>query len=73
MKDQEQITKSLIQLSKLRFKDNKTDYELGVGNMAENFLSLISSHANSFEYKNALIQITTMARNAKNNEKNSNE
>lgn len=67
MKDKEQITAALIELNKLRFKDNKTDYELGVGNMAETFLSLINSNGNSFEYKNALVQITEMARNAKKN------
>jgi len=65
MKDKEKIQAALVQLRKLRFKDGKTDYELGVGNMADLFLNLISSHANSFEYRDSLNVLNEMARNAK--------
>jgi hypothetical protein len=67
MKDKEKIQAALIQLRKLRFKDGKTDYELGVGSMADLFLNLISSHANSFEYRDALNVLNEIARNAKKN------
>jgi hypothetical protein len=64
MKNEDQMKKSLYSLGKLRFKNNKSDYELGIGNMAEIFLRLVSCHANSFEYKDALNTLNEMARNA---------
>jgi hypothetical protein len=71
MKDQDKIIPALIELGKLRFKNNKSEYELGVGNMAETMLNILTQHGNSFEYRSNLNQLVEMARNSKiNGEKN---
>jgi hypothetical protein len=60
----EKINQALLNLSKLRFKENKTDYQYGLGNMAEIVLKITTAHKNSFEYKDAYNSLLEMGRNA---------
>jgi len=63
------INLSLVRLSGLKTKNNRSDYEYGIGNLADIMLTLNTAHKNSFEYKNAYATLVEMGRNAKANSK----
>jgi len=64
MNNQDKITANLLKLAKLKYNPNRSEYQLGVANMAELMLNLTTCHGNSYEYKSAMVDLCEMGRNA---------
>ena len=63
--DIDAIKRSLVSMGTLKNRQENSEYMNASVNMSQIFLSLISERSNSRAYKDALLSIKSMGRNAK--------